>query len=151
MKSAVRSREVTMHHNLHHREAGKEYQQPQTCSTEKPFPVRTLHLAEFILQPQGGSQEIQRTSAAEKSQENVERNILYVERCQCTFERKRVAQKDIRHHRCRDRCQKKRHHDVIEILKRRISNVKRTPANGALKIPATAPAAPHPRRIVMFL
>ena len=41
--------------------------------------------------------------------------------------------------------------DVIEILKRRISNVKRTPANGALKIPATAPAAPHPRRIVMFL
>jgi hypothetical protein len=41
--------------------------------------------------------------------------------------------------------------DVIEILKSRISRVKRTPARGALKIPATAPAAPQPRRIVIFL
>ena len=41
--------------------------------------------------------------------------------------------------------------DVIEMLNRSISNVKSTPARGALKIPATAPAAPHPSRIVMFL
>ena len=41
--------------------------------------------------------------------------------------------------------------DVMDILKRRISRVNRTPASGALKIPATAPAAPHPRRMVMFL
>ena len=41
--------------------------------------------------------------------------------------------------------------DDIEILKRRISRVNKTPAKGALKIPATAPAAPHPKRIVMFL
>ena len=41
--------------------------------------------------------------------------------------------------------------DVMEILKRRISNVNRTPASGALKIPETAPAAPHPRRSVIFL
>ena len=41
--------------------------------------------------------------------------------------------------------------DVIEMLKRRISSVKRTPARGALKIPATAPAAPQPRRMVIFL
>lgn len=41
--------------------------------------------------------------------------------------------------------------DVMDILKRRISNVKSTPASGALKIPATAPAAPHPSNMVMFL
>ena len=41
--------------------------------------------------------------------------------------------------------------DVIDILNSRISKVKSTPANGALNIPATAPAAPHPRRIVIFL
>ena len=41
--------------------------------------------------------------------------------------------------------------EVIEMLKSRISSVKSTPASGALKIPATAPAAPHPRRRVMFL
>ena len=41
--------------------------------------------------------------------------------------------------------------DVMEMLKSRISKVKRTPAKGALKIPATAPAAPHPKRIVTFL
>ena len=41
--------------------------------------------------------------------------------------------------------------DVIEMLKRRISNVKRIPAIGALKIPATAPAAPQPKRIVICL
>ena len=41
--------------------------------------------------------------------------------------------------------------DDMEILKSNISRVNRTPAKGALKIPATAPAAPHPRRMVMFL
>ena len=41
--------------------------------------------------------------------------------------------------------------EVIEILKSNISNVKSTPASGALKIPATAPDAPQPRRIVIFL
>ena len=41
--------------------------------------------------------------------------------------------------------------DDIEMLKSRISRVNRTPARGALKIPATAPAAPQPSRIVMFL
>ena len=41
--------------------------------------------------------------------------------------------------------------DVIEILNRRISKVNKIPANGALKIPATAPAAPHPSRIVICL
>ena len=40
--------------------------------------------------------------------------------------------------------------DDMEILKRRISRVKRTPASGALKMPATAPAAPQPRRMVML-
>ena len=39
----------------------------------------------------------------------------------------------------------------MEILKSRISRVKSTPARGALNMPATAPAAPHPRRMVMFL
>ena len=41
--------------------------------------------------------------------------------------------------------------EVIEILNRSISRVKSTPASGALNIPATAPAAPQPRRMVMFL
>ena len=41
--------------------------------------------------------------------------------------------------------------ELMEILNRRISRVKRTPARGALNMPATAPAAPHPRRIVIFL
>ena len=41
--------------------------------------------------------------------------------------------------------------DVMEMLKRRISRVNSTPASGALKIPAMAPAAPHPSRIVMLL
>ena len=41
--------------------------------------------------------------------------------------------------------------ELMEMLKRRISRVKRTPARGALKIPATAPAAPQPSRMVMFL
>ena len=41
--------------------------------------------------------------------------------------------------------------EFIEILKRRISRTKRTPARGALNIPATAAAAPHPKRMVMLL
>ena len=41
--------------------------------------------------------------------------------------------------------------EVIEILNISISKVKRIPANGALKIPATAPAAPHPNKIVICL
>ena len=41
--------------------------------------------------------------------------------------------------------------EVMEILKSNISRVKSTPASGALKIPATAPAAPHPSKIVIFL
>jgi len=41
--------------------------------------------------------------------------------------------------------------DVMEMLKSSISSVKSTPAKGALNIPATAPAAPQPRRMVMFL
>ena len=41
--------------------------------------------------------------------------------------------------------------EVMEMLNRRISRVKSTPASGALNMPATAPAAPHPRRMVMFL
>ena len=41
--------------------------------------------------------------------------------------------------------------EFIEMLKRRISRTKRMPARGALNIPATAAAAPHPRRIVMLL
>ena len=39
----------------------------------------------------------------------------------------------------------------IDMLKRRISNVNRTPASGALKIPAMAAAAPHPSSIVISL
>ena len=35
----------------------------------------------------------------------------------------------------------------IEILKRSISNVNKTPASGALKIPATAPAAPEAKKV----
>ena len=41
--------------------------------------------------------------------------------------------------------------ELMEILNRRISNVKSTPARGALNMPATAPAAPQPKRIVIFL
>ena len=41
--------------------------------------------------------------------------------------------------------------EVIEMLNRSISKVKSTPAKGALKMPATAPAAPQPKRMVMFL
>ena len=41
--------------------------------------------------------------------------------------------------------------ELMEMLKRRISNVKSTPAKGALKMPATAPAAPQPSRMVIFL
>ena len=41
--------------------------------------------------------------------------------------------------------------DVIDILNISISNVNRIPASGALNIPATAPAAPQPSRMVMFL
>ncbi len=40
---------------------------------------------------------------------------------------------------------------VIEILNRSISNTKRTPARGALNMPATAAAAPQPKRMVMLL
>ena len=40
--------------------------------------------------------------------------------------------------------------DFIDTLKSRISSVKSTPASGALKMPATAPAAPHPNRSVTF-
>ena len=36
-------------------------------------------------------------------------------------------------------------------LKNSISSVNRIPARGALKMPAIAPAAPHPTRTVMFL
>ena len=39
--------------------------------------------------------------------------------------------------------------EVIEMLKRRISIVKRMPASGALKMPAMAPAAPQPSIRVM--
>ena len=38
--------------------------------------------------------------------------------------------------------------ELMEILNSRISNVKRTPARGALKIPAIAPAAPQPSSTV---
>ena len=41
--------------------------------------------------------------------------------------------------------------EVIEMLKRRISSTKRTPARGALNIPDTAAAAPQPSRMVMLL
>ena len=41
--------------------------------------------------------------------------------------------------------------DVIDILKSNISNVKSTPARGDLNIPATAPAAPHHKSMVIFL
>ncbi len=41
--------------------------------------------------------------------------------------------------------------DVIEILNISISSVKRTPAMGALKMPATAPAAPQPSSMVICL
>ena len=41
--------------------------------------------------------------------------------------------------------------DDMEMLKSRISSVKSTPARGALKIPATAPAAPQPKSMVIFL
>ena len=41
--------------------------------------------------------------------------------------------------------------EVMEMLNSRISNVNRTPASGALNMPATAPAAPQPRSMVMFL
>ena len=40
--------------------------------------------------------------------------------------------------------------EFIEILNSSISSTKRTPASGALNIPATAAAAPQPRRIVIF-
>ena len=36
----------------------------------------------------------------------------------------------------------------IEILKSKISKVNNTPARGALKMPATAPAAPQPNKMV---
>ena len=39
--------------------------------------------------------------------------------------------------------------EFIEMLNRRISKVKSTPASGALKMPAIAPAAPHPIRMVI--
>ena len=39
--------------------------------------------------------------------------------------------------------------EFIEILKRSISKVKSTPARGALNMPAMAPAAPHPIRMVI--
>ena len=38
--------------------------------------------------------------------------------------------------------------ELMEMLNRRISKVKRTPASGALKIPAIAPAAPQPSKTV---
>ena len=41
--------------------------------------------------------------------------------------------------------------ELMEILKRSISKVKRMPARGALKMPAMAPAAPHPKRTVIPL
>ena len=41
--------------------------------------------------------------------------------------------------------------EVIEMLNIRISRVKSTPARGALNMPATAPAAPQPRSMVMLL
>ena len=41
--------------------------------------------------------------------------------------------------------------DDIDRLNSNISKVNSTPAIGALKIPATAPAAPQPRSMVMFL
>ena len=40
--------------------------------------------------------------------------------------------------------------EFIDTLKRRISIVNSTPARGALNIPAMAPAAPQPSRIVML-
>jgi hypothetical protein len=40
--------------------------------------------------------------------------------------------------------------DEIVRSRRSISRVKTIPATGALKMPATAPAAPHPIRSVMF-
>ena len=39
--------------------------------------------------------------------------------------------------------------ELMDRLNRRISRVNRTPASGALKMPATAPAAPQPSRSVM--
>ena len=41
--------------------------------------------------------------------------------------------------------------EVIEMLKSRISSTKRTPARGALNIPATAAAAPQPSSTVILL
>ena len=40
--------------------------------------------------------------------------------------------------------------EFMDTLKRRISIVNSTPARGALNIPAMAPAAPQPSRIVML-
>ena len=39
--------------------------------------------------------------------------------------------------------------ELMDRLNRRISRVNRTPASGALKMPATAPAAPHPSKSVI--
>ena len=39
--------------------------------------------------------------------------------------------------------------ELIDRLNRRISRVNSTPASGALKMPATAPAAPQPSRSVI--
>ncbi len=73
----------------------KEYQDSQPDRAHNPFQIDILHLADPVLQLQCRADEIDGASPAEKSKDDVIRNILEHERGQGAFKRGRRTKKSI--------------------------------------------------------
>ena len=94
----------------------KEYEKTETECRKPPSVHRLVYALYLVFQPQRHPCEIYRTYRAEESEYQIKRNVSHCKRSDRTLERRLVAQKYVRNHRCGDCRQQQRqdgrHRDI---------------------------------------